>query len=331
MYHHRMPLPSVHHAFVQRATPQGCEEVSFVDGRTHEIRGRRVDAPRVIRQGGALEVIRGSVGALLKGAARFVYLAPLLVARGAADLVIVLFVVIVVLFFALLNAYIFVSALWWLRGRDKASFALEAPLRVPVGEATPLLRELGRGPIVDLGAAPLPAGQIARARGVIKRLEPTQSNEETVLWDLWSEGGELRLLGAIDFAVVGPGHIPAVVRLTSAPEVVSNTSVTTVGAYLFQASPTSARLFERAGIDAASVADTKASTLTLREGDEVEVTGLVTAGIDNVDGFELEGLVASVPLMGAERGDAGTPFRDKPGGPGVILGDRISIRRLGAR
>lgn len=338
-----MPLPAVHHAFLQRPTQQGCDEVSFVDGRASALRTRRTELPRVIRRGGPLEAFRNGAGVVLKNGARLVYLSPLLLVvkivlsvldNPAADLVIVVFVGIVCLFFLLLNFYIVVSVIWWLGGRNNASFALEAPFRDDGREAKPLLpsgaQENEKTP-VDLGATPMPVGQVVRARGVVKQLGPNPEGDGTIVRDAWLRDGSFRLLEAIDFAVVGSGRLPAVVRMTDAPMVVANPTVTPLSSYTSGASKDTMRLAAQGGLDAMQASEAECSILMLREGDEVEVVGTVVAGIDNVDGFELEGTYASVPLRSAGTFDTGTPFRDRPGGPGVILGGPIAIRLTPAR
>jgi hypothetical protein len=329
-----MAMPPVHHAFLQGVTPAGCEERSFLDGRVNAARVRAVSEPHVIRKPGALERLRGAAGFLLKNAARLVYLAPLLlvvklvllfVDEPTSDLVVVAFVLLVVTFFVLLNAYIFLSVLWWLFGRDKASFELKRPFDDDGRGDLPLLGEgAGSNGPTDVESAPLPVGELVRARGTIVRLGPNREGDGGVLHDVWAEGEPgFRLTEAVDFAVVGRGKIPAVLRVAAAPRVVAKPAKALLGDVTAQISAATARLLEEGGIKARDplAATSACAWITLREGDEVEVIGRVTGHIENVDGFELEGTYASVPLPADERDAGSTPFRDRPGGPGVILGD----------
>lgn len=344
-----MTMPLVHHAFLQGVTPVGCEEKSFVDGRVNAIRVRAVEGPHVVRKPGALERLRGAAGFLLKNAARLIYLAPILVAlklvllfvdERMSDLVVVGFVALVVTFFALLNAYILVSVFWWLFGRDRASFELKPPFDEDGRGDLPLLAEGGP---TDVESVPLPLGELARARGRLVRLGPNREGDGavlsdlSVLCDLWAEGEPgFRLTEAVDFAVVGRGRIPAVVRVALAPSVVAKPTKARLGDYASLVTAATARLFEEAGIKPRDplIAASECSLITLREGDEVEVIGRVTGHIENVDGFELEGTYASVPLPADERDGGSTPFRDRPGGQGVLIGDASSppvlIRRPSA-
>lgn len=339
-----MPLPPVHHVFLQRATPEGCDEHFFLDGRANHVELRQVSVPYAERRRSALEILRGAAGFLLKNAARLVYLAPALVVvklilyfidSPTSDLVVVAFVGIVVVFFALLNLYIFMSALWWLFGRAPVPFALELPFDKSGRPARGARAGLPAGAPVDVGLGPEPVGQMVRARGSIVRLGPNREGDGTVLYDLWAEGSPgLRVTEALDFAVVAPGRVPVVLRLSAAPIVVARPEPIRLDAYASMASEGAARLMQQVHGDVRA-APVECALLTLREGDEVEVIGPVAAPIDNVDGFDLAGTFASVPLP-ATPGDGGaSPFRDKPGGQGVILseapGAPVYIQHVGRR
>jgi hypothetical protein len=331
-----MSLPPSHHAFLQRATLEGCEERGFVDGRAGDIQTRRVDAaPHVIRRRGVLEVVRAGVGWLLRGAGLLIYLAPALILiklflylfidEEISDYVIVVFVGLVVAFFAALNLYIFASIVWWVFGRSPRPFRLKRPFDDDGRAALP-----PAGGITDVGPEPAPIGQLVRARGAIVRLGPNREGDGTVLRDLWFSGNmDLRLTEAIDFAVVARGQIPVVVRLGGAPMVVAKPASASLSEFASGAAAGTMNLLD----EPRSAAAIEGSLLSLREGDEVEVIGVVASHIDNIDGFDLGGTVASVPLR-SEHGDAASPFRDRPGGAGLILGEGpaapISIRRYDA-
>jgi hypothetical protein len=334
-----MPLPSSHHAFVQRATLGGCEEQGFVDGRAEDIQTQRVFAPYVRRRRNLLEAARGRARWLLKNAARLIYLAPALVVlkvilyvidEPTSDLTIVAFVGVVIVFFAVLNLYILISVLWWLFGRDPKPFTLTRPFDESGREALAL-----PGGAADVGLEPPPVGQVVRARGTIVRLGPNREGDGSVLRDFWAEGdAPFRLTEAIDFAVVARGQVPVVVRLGSAPMVVAKPDSIRLDAFAREAAAGTMSLLERSlSVDDASIKG-EGAILLLREGDEVEVTGLVAAHIDNVDGFELGGTFASVPLPSGEGDGAASPFRDRPGGAGLVLGEgpaaQISIRHCPA-
>jgi hypothetical protein len=324
----------MHHVFLQRATTEGCEEQSFLDGRSNDVRTRRVKAPYVVRQRSTLEKVRGASAWLLKNAARLVYLSPALliikvilkfIDDAVGDLAIVAFVLIVVLFFAALNLYIVVSILWWLFGRSPEPFALKRPFDTDGREALPVLPSRDHA---DVGDAPLPAGRLVRTRGSIIRLGPNREGDGTVVRDLWAEG--LRLTECIDFAIVARGRIPVVLRLESAPIVLAEPEPIQLNSYVSQASTETARLVRQA-CDAEADRPVECALLTLREGDEVEVTGSVTGNIDNVDHFELEGTYASVPQPAPQGEGGASPFRDKPGGPGLIIADGMIVLRKVAR
>lgn len=336
-----MLLPRVHHAFLQTATPIGCKEVYFLDGQSNAAEARRVDTPGVVPQKGALERARDAIGWVLKNSARLVYISPALVLvkiaigafdEGSSNLVIVAFVSIVVLFFLVLNVYIVISVVWWLRRRGAVSFALVGPARPDERGAPALLpffdKQRAAG-FLELENEPLPVGEAVRARGKVTLLGPAREREGdgTVIRDLWAKGGEWRLTEAIDFAVVRPGKVPAVVRLTEAPTLITSPVDARLDAFLSEAGVGTARLFERAELDPGALGAAACAALTLREGDEIELVGAVIERIDNVDGFELVGTYASVPLPAPEFDEAGTPFRDKPGGPGIIVGGQVSILR----
>jgi hypothetical protein len=329
-----MPLPPSHHAFLQRATVDGGEERGFLDGRAGDLRIRPLHAPYVTRRRGVLEAIRAGVGWLLKNAARLIYLAPALVVvklvlyfidSPTSDLVIVAFVGLVILFFALLNLYIFISILWWLFGRVPTPYKLEVPFDDEGRAALP-----PAGGAADIRSGTESIGQLVRARGVIVRLGPSREGDATVLRDLWTEG-EMRLTEAIDFAVVGRGQLPIVVRLGSAPLVVAKPFSIQMNAFASTAGAGTMGLVEQSSMDPWT-ALAEGLLVSLQEGNEVEVTGVVAGHIDNVDGFDLGGTFASVPLPQEQGDSAGSPFRDKPGGPGIILGEGpgapISIRLL---
>ena len=307
-----------------------------MDGREGAVWTRSVKAPHVTRPRGALEVIREGVGWLLRGAGFLLWATPALVLVKAvlyafhddvtSDYVIVVFVAIVIAFFAALNLYILASVVWWVFGRDPRLFAMKRPFDDTGRPALP-----PAGGATDLGPAPAPVGQLVRARGAIVRLGPVREGDGTVLRDLWFSADEdLRLTEAIDFAVVGRGQIPVVVRLGSAPTIIAKPSDSSVSAFARSAAAGTVGLLPEPLRDAAI----EGSLVSLREGDEVEVTGVVAASIDNVDGFDLGGTFASIPLPSGASEGAASPFRDRPGGAGLILGEGpgapIFIRRLGA-
>lgn len=339
-----MSAPPEHHAFLQAITRSGCEERFFLDRRANSIQVRGVDAPYVVARRGALDTARGGAGWLLKNAARLVYASPaLLIVKPAlklvdertSDAVIAAFVAVVVAFFAALNLYIAVSIAWWLFGRASPRLTLKLPFDEAGREALPLLSAPDAAAGVDLGSAPVPIGHVARARGAIVRLGPNREGDATVLHDLWAPASPgFRLTQAVDFAVIAEGRLPAVVRLTGAPTVIAPPTRVDLHEYIAQTSASVVGLFKEAESDPRDAPPGECSLLTLREGDQVEVTGVVTGHIDNVDGFDLEGSYASVPLPAAP-GDESSPYRDRPGGAGLLLSappgsPPILIRRLAA-
>ncbi|NUQ72222.1 MAG: hypothetical protein HUU21_01570 [Polyangiaceae bacterium] len=330
-----MSLPASHHAFLQRATFEGCEERGFVDGRAGDIRTRHIDAPHVTRPRGILEAARDGAGGLLRSAGRLIFVSPALLVvklilylmgeHELSDYVILVFVGFVIAFFAALNLYVFTSILWWAFGRSPRAFLLKRPFD---DDGRPALPSIGEVPSV--GPEPAPIGRLVRARGSVVRLGPVREGDGTVLRDLWlSSDMDIRLTEAVDFAVVARGQIPVVVRLDRAPLVITKPSVARLEVFASDAAEGTMSLLADS-----PTAAVEGSLVVLREGDEVEVTGVVAAHIDNVDGFDLAGTFASVPLPSSFGEGAASPFRDRPGGAGLVLGEGpgapISIRRLDA-
>src|SRR5262245_11748152 len=130
-----MEAPSSHQAFVLVVRADGGEEHALVDGRIDPL-PRAVKAPWIARPEGAIARVRRGFGFLLKQAARGLYISPLLfvlklfllpVSSFAAAIPSVLFSLLVVGFFAVLEVYIAWSIVWWLFGREEKPFCLLPP------------------------------------------------------------------------------------------------------------------------------------------------------------------------------------------------------------
>lgn len=248
--------------------------------------------------------IRDTVGGTLKTFARALYLSPaLLVIRlvlrfawpSASGWFLVLFVAIVVGFFAILALYIVLSLVAWTRSQKQAPRLALHPLDG--------LRQGGQP------AQAMP-GQAVRVEGRVVGL-----GQSVVAVDFLSSGDSQRLSSVAPFAVVAQEGMPCIVAASRAPVLLAERRLSTAlelhGALGAQQLAELARLQ-----DAGRLA-------LVREGDVVEIFGLMERVIPNVDHFEIDGEPGSIAA-------ADSPYREGPGGPGLLLSD-ASGRRLTIR
>jgi hypothetical protein len=158
-------------------------------------------------------------------------------------------------------------------------------------------------------------GVMRRARGRIVCLEPRTPGDDVVLRDLWLEDPPVvRLVESIDFGVVAPSGPPVAVCCAMAPLVVATPAAVELDTFV-------AALGERASgllLRHAGARTAIGACVQLREGEDVEVIGLVCDPETSVQRFDATGRSA--------------PYRGGPRRIDRILGDepgtRLVIRRL---
>jgi hypothetical protein len=312
----------------QGATTQWCEIPAIAGGFAGSARAStsiRFHAP-----GRATREIKAGIAWVLKWLARLLYLSPLFIAlrcgvasamdRPSGDAVTVAYVCLVVAFFVLLNVYIVWSVVAHFRGRG--SFELELPFSESGADQTGLFEQ---------GAAPSSPGEIIRARGVVQNIGAFLPGGTDLLRDAWAVESEnpWRIVEALDFAVVTDDERPLIVKLGSAPNVVAPPVKEMVHSALSRLSSGINSIFDMGPALSDGRGEAPAYSLSLTEGQEVEIIGTVSGGVPNVSRFELGSRVCTLDVGGHQRLD---PYRGASGGEGVILeatpDTPIWIRRL---
>lgn len=306
-------MPAPVHRFKQYLQGRGLDaawwEESALDGALTT--GGPVPFPWVaVRLGG--QWIRRFTSALrlpLKWGVRAIFFSPLLIllraalavtAPWASEVVTVAFVALVVGFFSLLIIYVFLLASAYIMSTRRPS--VEPPYSAECAE---------RGGI-SLGGLKLPASALPMAdaritlRGRVSSLgDLLPTGDDLLVRDLWMPGATppARLTRAVDFAVLSEGQQPAIVRLESAPLLVT----------ALEDASTDRELCREAGD---GVHDPEARLLSLRVGQEVEITGIPSGEIINVSSFELGGKVRA--LM-PEEGRPAAPYRSDAARPATLI------------
>jgi len=258
-----MTIRAPHRSFAGALDEDVFEEHSSVEGRKTV---RKVRPAWVVRGRSRLASTRGGLGRILHGLARALYLGPVLVlfkllaraAGFASDYVTVAFVILVVVFFAVLDLYLFVSVIWWFGRKSAERLRLVLPRRA--GE------KVGSGASDPAAAS---TGDRVLATG---RVVALAGDGGEVLRDLWLADGDrpLRLVEVTDFAVVAEGRPTVVVSCATSPALFADGGDrTTVRAWLEESSEPTREL---AG---PLVASERASghAFSIRPGDEVRVVG----------------------------------------------------------
>ncbi|MEM9074753.1 MAG: hypothetical protein AAGE52_40025 [Myxococcota bacterium] len=196
-------MSSPRHRFVQRFVVHGTQatarESRSIDGRTEEVVRRTVPArPRAVW----LRGLKMLVARLLRWNGRGLYLAPALwivhlalqsAAPGAAVLI---FVGLVVSFFALLNVFILLSAILWLvdrKGAQAAAVVFDLPPRKVIPQ------------------------DAQRHVGVLRAIGPSAYGD--LLWrDAW-DGGTQRVAEGDDLVLEREDQPPLILELSATPEV----------------------------------------------------------------------------------------------------------------
>jgi len=301
------------HSFKQYLQGRGLDaawwEESALDGALEG--GGPVPCPWVaVRLGGqGIRRFTGWLRSPLKWGVRGIFLSPLLIllraalaitAPWASEVVTVAFVGLVVVFFSMLIVYVFLLASAYLMSTRRPS--IEPPYSAKGAE---------RGGI-SLGGLNLPASALPMAdarvtlRGRVTSLgDILPAGDDLLVRDLWLPGSTppRRLTRAVDFAVVSEGQQPVVVRLESAPLLVTS-----------EEDPSAdEELAREAGSDSH---DPEARLLSLRVGQEVEITGVPCDEIVNVSSFELGGRMRA--LM-PEEGRPAAPYRSDAARPATLV------------
>ena len=282
----------------------GLQRVSVFrwDGRAfHEDRAgtlaREIPARNmVIERVRASERTRNAVGKMLRWLGAMLLFSPLAIIpklfipssiRWASDAITVVFVCLVVAFFAALNLWFVVSLVWWARrGPAGARLATVEELRVPTVSST--------------GAS---VGAHVRVDGVVVALLPTKD----VLRRAELRDTSLRfVIEASSFAVVPKEGPPVIVSRTAIPIFETTGSEVGIGELSVTAR----------GLTRADEALT-AERWELRAGEHVAIEGTVARMVDNADHFDIDGEPSSLP----REGNADDPYRRAPGGPALIIGE----------
>ena len=313
----------------------GWHEVTWVSGKVGRLPKARV--PYVRPPGFRAQRVLGGLGVTLKQSARLIYVSPLLIIakialqsvnRVTSDLVTVAFVLLVVAFFALLNAYLLLAALVFFARRGGHRAVRPATLG-----ARALMRSIRWPGNADVRSIPVvstpdgaESGTVMRVVGTLASITGT-AGRPTLVRDAWCErrGHALRVVEVHDFAVVPAEGPPVVLQCRAAPTLVAARSAKRPTEQALAELPLEIRgLLEDEGA-LPSLPDQIIES-TLSEGDLVTLVGVFSCPIPDVEQFEIEGRIRSLadgaPRAPAYRQRAGRPgllFECAPGRPALIL------------
>jgi hypothetical protein len=202
------------HVFVQVPTAkESVEETATLD--RGEAKKRGLPRPWARAPRGIAIAIKYVIGRLLRWVGLVLFVSPILVAvrflignhyPRIADWIVVVFVLLVCLFFAILNLFVLASvAAYLVRNRERTPY-LVAP------RGSPSL-------VADDATERSAPGARVLARGTITRLEP-RGDPGPILTDAWTKSE--RRTEADDFAIRRKGDaLPVIVRLETAPLLLS--------------------------------------------------------------------------------------------------------------
>lgn len=289
-------------AFFQRWRDLRGEEQSRI-GASVQI---RVPLAGLVREDPNLALsIRSGIGRVLRFVGRLALFGPvlllpkLLLPRFYSDHITVAFVLLVVLFFAVLNAYLLASFVWWIVRNRSGGLSFAEPEET---DAEQLARPHVAGSLT---------GKRVRATGRVVAL----GGSDVVVRMLTSQDGMWRLSEIADFAVIPKEGMPIVARVLAAPVVRAEQTIRSLQDAGF-ANETLALAGEESGDGVA---------IRIENGDEIEIIGVAARVVDNADHFDLDGNMRSIP-----RASDDDPYRRAPGGPALILGSdddpRIFLR-----
>ncbi len=272
---------------VQRIDEKLCEETVARPGvAEHSARRATPGAYLVLASPRAAKLARTFEG-LLRWVSLALWLSPLLLIPKFAfnfvdprlsDGVTLLFVALVIAFFSTLAAFVLFRLITGAK-EEQAHRVLppfsepeltETAARLPAAEADGRVRADTLRPLI---------GQRVRARGV---LVARDASAREVLRDTWTEGngGWDRMVTMFDCAL-DTGGIPLRLDLDRAPLVVADKMADDAHTR-FRALPTGLQdALAKSGADSWMKNHLDAATVTLREGDEVEISGLVHAVLED--------------------------------------------------
>jgi hypothetical protein len=252
-------------------------------------------APHIVVRAPNAEKLIAIAAFALQQLARALYLSPVLIVlklvvaffdEPASDLLVVVFVGIVVLFFMALVVYLFLQGVsYFARGRGPR-VEMMTPYKLAGARALGLLPQAAQA-----SASVAPVGSIVRLRGIVTALGGATPRVPR-LFDVWSDvATPWRLTRACNFAVCPPDGAPVVVQLSAPPLLIGDGFPSTLALALDPA--TLAKLEAESG--AALDKSAAATALILTAGDEVELYGTVERHIEDAGHFELDGLDYALP------------------------------------
>jgi len=302
----------------------GWHEVTWVSGKVGRLPKARV--PYVRPPGFRAQRVLGGLGVTLKQSARLIYVSPLLIIakialqsvnRVTSDLVTVAFVLLVVAFFALLNAYLLLAALVFFARRGGHRAVRPATLG-----ARELLRKL---PWPQAEAARdwsvIPAregegpGTVMSVVGTVASITDMAGNP-TLVREQWiaGRGKALRLVEVCDFAVVPTDGPPVVLHCRAAPVLVLAGGRKRRAADVLADLPDAvvALVENERGLPEGHGQGIEA---TLSEGDQVTLIGVLSTVIPDVEQFEVDGRMRSL----TEGAPSALPYRSRAGRRGLLF------------
>jgi hypothetical protein len=300
--------------FVRTPTETGMEQRRSGPNFTGRDEYKAIGPPKRVEPPSLLRGVRYA----LRAASRLLYVTPVLVvvklvfwamgdARG--DLVIVPFVVVVLAFFVTLIVFVFGTAAWWIASDGAGVLTLSppfssagAPLEEDAPEALP-------------GALDAPVGARVCVSGTVTRLAPDQ--DDVIVRDFWGHGEEpWRGTMIAPFAVRVDGREDALVVVQCrqrSPLVIARPREVNATAFLDSLDAGARGAFAQLGgkPHGARGRASEGPLVEVREGDTVEVMGIVASRFDNLRALDL-GL--AIP-------EARSGYREVSAVHGVVIGD----------
>lgn len=171
--------------------------------------------------------------------------------------------------------------------------------------------ERERAPLFDGYDDPL--GETRHARGRVVCLQPRSPGDTVVVRDFWvTDEAPWRVTDAVDFGLVTPSGRPVGVCCAMAPLVIAKPSRCTVGEHL---ATLEARHLDLLTDEERTSTGRIGVRVELREGDSIEVLGVVCDPSRSAKRFDLQG--------------RGAPFRSAAAEPlSLLLGDMPGIRMV---
>lgn len=321
-------MPNTHSRFLQHLQPQSKGlprwiEVPAVDGAAPK-EGRYLDTVEVQPRGRLLREIRAGMRLVLKTVVRILYFTPVLIllsfALGEfnslhADMVTVAFVMIVVIFFVLLNMYLLWSVVCHVVSRRGVKVV--PPFENRHGDLRKLNSHLRQRAAQRHRSIEDPVETIVLT-GTVHLLDDSLPRGGQVVRDLWALDGSdpWRLTESVDFVVVTDDEKVVVVSAGSAPFLVHQPRRLVVEKALGPWSTELVKTFHMAPRLVEKHKRSLAGWLQLEPGDRVELAGSLTGSIPNVERFELNGRQRVFDRSKVRRH---APYRGSSGEPGTLV------------